>query len=398
MIKKVPAAQEVIFLSYFKFSQRYKKLLTCTGFANRIKMEINSFRFEGKEIRRPFVIAGPCSAESEDQMIGTARLLASQGVEVFRAGIWKPRTKPGGFEGVGSAGLEWLKIVKEETGLKTTTEVANSRHVEDALKAGVDIFWIGARTTANPFAVQEIAEAAGGSGTPVLVKNPINPDIELWIGAAERLIACGTDNIAFVHRGFGAYEKGLFRNQPQWHIPIELKRRLPSVTILCDPSHIGGKQNLIYPISQQAMDLGFDGLMIETHINPSQALSDKEQQITPELLERIHKLIVIRDTSESSEYLADLRREIDELDDRLLNILSKRMSVAREIGRYKMQNNMQVLQPVRYDKMVTSRIAQALGLELDEDFVKQILEAVHEESVRQQFEIINRSGLSQKLN
>ena len=189
-------------------------------------MEINSFRFDGKEIRRPFIIAGPCSAESEEQMIGTARLLAAQSVEVFRAGIWKPRTKPGGFEGVGSAGLEWLKSVKEETGLKTTTEVANSRHVEDALKAGVDILWIGARTTANPFAVQEIAEALSGSGTPVLVKNPINPDLELWIGAAERLTACGTENIAFVHRGFGAYEKGLFRNQPQWHIPIELKRRV----------------------------------------------------------------------------------------------------------------------------------------------------------------------------
>lgn len=361
-------------------------------------MEIKPFQIDGKHISRPFIIAGPCSAENEEQMLSTARLLVEQGIKIFRAGIWKPRTKPGGFEGVGLEGLEWLRVVKYKTGLKTATEVANARHVEEALKAEVDILWIGARTTANPFAVQEIAEAVGGSGVPVLVKNPVNPDIELWIGAAERLISCGTENIAFVHRGFGAYEKGLFRNQPQWHIPIELKRRLPSLTILCDPSHIGGRRDLIYPISQQAMDLGFDGLMVETHINPNEALSDKEQQITPELLERIIKLLVIRDKSEPSEYLADLRREIDELDDRLLNLLSKRMSVSREIGKYKMEHNIQVLQPLRYDKMVTSRIAQALGLELDEEFVKQILESIHEESVRQQFEIINKLGLSQKLN
>ncbi len=361
-------------------------------------MEIKPFQIEGQGVTRPFVIAGPCSAESEEQMVSTAVQLAAQGIKVFRAGIWKPRTKPGGFEGVGSAGLEWLQSVKRETGLMTATEVANARHVEEALKSGVDILWIGARTTANPFAVQEVAEAAGGSGVPVLVKNPVNPDLELWIGAAERLISCGTDNIAFVHRGFGAYEKGLFRNQPQWHIPIELKRRIPSVTILCDPSHIGGRRDLIYPISQQAMDLGFDGLMVETHINPSAALSDKEQQITPALLDKIIKLLVIRDRTEPSEYLADLRREIDELDDRLLNVLSKRMSISREIGKYKMDNNMQVLQPLRYDKMVTSRIAQALGLELDEEFVKQILESIHEESVRQQFEIINKMGLSRKLD
>ena len=298
-------------------------------------MEIKPFYLEGVDTKRPFIIAGPCSAENEEQVLATAKLIAAQGIKVFRAGVWKPRTKPGGFEGVGSAGLEWLARVKKETGLLCATEVANARHVEEALKAGVDILWIGARTTANPFAVQEIAESVGGTGLPVLVKNPVNPDIELWIGAAERLISCGTHNIAFVHRGFGAYEKGLFRNQPQWHIPIELKRRMPSVTIICDPSHIGGRQDLIYPISQQAMDLGFDGLMIETHSNPSEALSDKEQQITPDLLERIIKLLVIRDKNEPSEYLADLRREIDELDDRLLNVLSKRMSIAREIGKYK---------------------------------------------------------------
>lgn len=359
-------------------------------------MEIKPLHIEGIEIKRPLVLAGPCSAESEEQVLETARQLAANGVKIYRAGIWKPRTKPGGFEGVGSEGLKWLKMVKAETGMLTATEVANARHTEEALKEGVDILWIGARTSGNPFAVQEIAEALQGVDIPVLIKNPVNPDLDLWIGAAERLMACGTTRIAAVHRGFGAYEKGLFRNQPQWHIPIELKRRLPSLTILCDPSHIGGRQDLIYPISQQAMDLGFDGLMIETHINPEEALSDKEQQITPETLQRILSILVIRDRSDSSEFLNELRRDIDETDDRLLNLLSQRMSIAREIGRYKMEHNMPVLQPLRYDKMVTTRLAQAMGLELDEEFVKLILEAIHEESVRQQFEVFNKISLSKK--
>lgn len=359
-------------------------------------MEVKPFHIEGIDSKRPLVMAGPCSAESEEQVLATARELSANGIKIFRAGIWKPRTKPGGFEGVGSEGLRWLKIVKKETGMLTATEVANSRHTEEALKEGVDILWIGARTTANPFAVQEIAEALQGVDIPVLVKNPVNPDIDLWIGAAERLMACGIKKIAAVHRGFSAYEKGLFRNQPQWHIPIELKRRLPALTILCDPSHIGGRQDLIYPISQQAMDLGFDGLMIETHINPEEALSDKEQQITPETLKEILSTLVIRDKSESSEFLNELRRDIDETDDRLLNLLSKRMSIAREIGRYKMEHNMPVLQPLRYDKMVTTRVSQAMGLELEEKFVKLILETIHEESIKQQFKIFNTISLSNK--
>ena len=353
-------------------------------------MDIVPLYIEGINTKRPLVFAGPCSAENEEQVLSTARRLAAIGIQVYRAGVWKPRTKPGGFEGMGSEALRWLRMVKEETGMLTATEVANARHTEEALKWGVDILWLGARTTANPFAVQEIAESLTGVDIPVLVKNPVNPDLDLWIGAMERLVSCGITRIAAVHRGFSAYEKGLFRNQPQWHIPIELKRRMPGLTILCDPSHIGGRPELIYPLSQQAMDLGFNGLMVESHSNPSLALSDKDQQITPETLGRILSLLVIRSTPDTSEFLNEMRREIDEIDDRILNLLSKRMSVAREIGKFKMANNIPVLQPVRYDKMVTNRLAQALGLELDGEFIKLMLEAIHEESVKQQFEIFNK--------
>lgn len=352
-------------------------------------MEIKPISFIDINNTRPLVIAGPCSAESEEQVLATARELASYGVRIFRAGIWKPRTKPGGFEGVGKEGLKWLKEVKLQTGMYTATEVANSRHVSEALRAGVDILWIGARTTANPFAVQEIAEALQGVDVRVLVKNPVNPDIDLWIGAMERLQNSGINQIAAVHRGFSSYEKGLFRNLPQWHIPIELKRRLPGLTMICDPSHIGGKSELILPISQQAMDLGFDGLMIESHNYPCKALSDSQQQITPDLLKGILATLVIRESSDSSDSLSELRREIDELDERLLDLISRRMSVAREIGRYKKQNNMPVLQPARYEHLVTEKLSQANELQLDEGFVKTILEALHEESVRQQIEIIN---------
>ncbi len=339
---------------------------------------------------KPLVIAGPCSAESREQIINTAQQLASFGVKVFRAGIWKPRTKPGGFEGVGKEGLNWLREVKERTGMLTATEVANSKHVREALKGGVDVLWIGARTTGNPFAVQEIADALRGKEIPVLVKNPMNADPDLWMGAIERLKNSGITEVAAVHRGFSTYEKGLFRNIPQWHIPIEVKRRMPSIVMICDPSHIGGRTDLIYPLSQQALDMGFDGLMIESHNDPASALSDKEQQITPGLLEKILKVLVVRERSDSSDTLNELRREMDEMDERLLDILSKRMAISREIGRYKMENNIPVLQPLRYDKMVTRRVSQAAELMVDEEFIKLILEAIHEESVRQQIEIFNR--------
>lgn len=340
---------------------------------------------------RPFVIAGPCSAESEEQVLSTALGLKEIGIKVFRAGLWKPRTKPGSFEGVGAAGLQWLSRVKRETGMLTCVEVANASHVKASLKAGIDILWIGARTTANPFAVQEIADTLKGCDITVLVKNPVNPDVDLWIGAIERLQNSGISRIYAVHRGFSTYERGLFRNIPHWYIPIELKRRLPDVPMLCDPSHIAGRRDLILQIAQQSMDLGFDGLMIESHIDPQSALSDKEQQVTPSELKNILFSIVIRDYEGTPGLLQELRREIDEIDDRLLTLIARRMHVAREIGRCKRSNNIPILQPTRYEHLVTQKVSCAESLQLDPDFIKRILEAMHEESVRQQLTIINSS-------
>ncbi len=348
------------------------------------------------ENKKTFVIAGPCSAESLEQTLNTAKELELQGVKIFRAGLWKPRTKPGSFEGVGKKGIEWLQKVKESTGMLIATEVANEIHVKEAIKGGVDILWIGARTTANPFAVQEIADELKiqlkstnkkNRAITVLIKNPVNLDLDLWIGAIERVSNAGIKEIGAIHRGFSTYEKGLFRNLPHWHIPIELKRRIPQLTILCDPSHIGGKRELIHLISQQALDMGFSGLMIESHIDPTNALSDKDQQITPESLKNIIDQLVIRKITDTSESLKELRREIDEVDERFLDLLSQRMAISREIGRYKKEKNIPVLQPIRYDHLVTNRIAQAAELMVDKDFIKQVLEAIHEESVRQQLEI-----------
>ena len=284
---------------------------------------------------RPLVIAGPCSAETEEQVMETARQLHGFGIRIFRAGIWKPRTKPGSFEGVGKEGLLWLKRVKEKLGMYVATEVANTRHVHDALAAGVDILWIGARTTANPFAVQEIADALEGTDIPVLIKNPVNPDLDLWIGALERIYNAGVRKIAAIHRGFSSYDEKIYRNLPFWHIPIELRRLMPEVPILCDPSHIGGKRELVGPISQQAMDLNFDGLIVETHPNPDKAWSDTKQQVTPEMLNSILNALVIRDTHQTTESLTALRRQIDECDNHLLELLARRMRISVEIGQYK---------------------------------------------------------------
>ncbi len=354
-------------------------------------MQIKPLRIGDKEVKKPIVLAGPCSAESLEQTLKTAYLLKQNGIGIFRAGLWKPRTKPGGFEGVGAVGLGWLKEVKESTGMLTATEVANPAHVHLALESGIDILWLGARTTANPFAVQDIADSLKGVSTTVLVKNPVNPDPDLWLGAIERISDSGIKNIAAVHRGFSSYEKGLFRNLPHWHIPIELMRREPALTMLCDPSHIGGRAELIYPISQQAMDMGFDGIMVESHFNPRCALSDKEQQITPESLSLILKSLIIRDCIDSSENLSELRRELDELDERLLTLISKRMEIARQIGRFKFENNMPVLQPDRYDRLVTRRVEQAEELMVDKEFIRTMLESIHEESVRQQIEIFRQN-------
>lgn len=343
----------------------------------------------GLDPKEPLIICGPCSAETEEQVLDTARQLANYGAKVFRAGIWKPRTKPGGFEGVGVEGLPWLKKVKEETGMYVSTEVATKAHVEAALEAGVDLLWIGARTAANPFAMQEIADtlAASGKDVPVLVKNPVNPDLELWIGAIQRIQNAGVKRVGAIHRGFSAYGKHLYRNMPQWHIPIELGRRMPDIPIICDPSHIGGKRELIASLSQQALDMGFDGLIIESHCDPDCAWSDRNQQITPEVLSVILDNLVFRDAPVSTENLIHLRRQIDQLDNELVEILGKRMNISREIGAYKKEHNMPVVQAGRYNDIITTRILAGKALGMSEEFMRSVLSAIHEESVRIQVEL-----------
>ena len=351
--------------------------------------DIKPIKFCGVDSKRPVVIAGPCSAETEEQVMETAKDLAKNGVRIFRAGIWKPRTKPGGFEGVGSVGLTWLQEVKKETGMLVATEVANKQHVEEALNAGVDVLWIGARTSANPFAMQEIADSLVGVDVPVLVKNPVNPDLELWIGAMQRIYNAGIRQIGAIHRGFSAYGKHLYRNMPQWHIPIELRRRMPELTLICDPSHIGGKRELVAPLSQQAMDMGFDGLIVESHCDPDRAWSDKSQQVTPEVLNFILNMLVVRDTTQTTESLTLLRQQIDQIDNDLLEALSKRMRISREIGQYKKEHSMPVVQTGRYDDILNSRAAAAEELGMNGDFMKTVYQAIHEESVRQQIEVLN---------
>ena len=352
--------------------------------------DIQPITLPGIDPRRPLVIAGPCSAETEEQVLDTARSLAAEGIRICRAGLWKPRTKPGGFEGVGETGIPWLQRVKRETGMYTSTEVATREHVVAALKGGVDLLWIGARTAANPFAMQEIADALRGADVPVLVKNPVSPDLELWIGAIERIYNAGIRRIGAIHRGFTSIDKSLYRNHPMWAIPIELHRRLPRLPIFCDPSHIGGKRELIAPLSQQAMDLGFDGLIIEAHCSPDCAWSDKAQQVTPEALAYIIRNLVIRDESITTESLTELRSQIDKLDDQLLELLSRRMRVSRDIGQYKKEHNMPVLQTQRYEELLARRAGQAEQMGMDREFMRTVLQAIHEESIRQQMEVLGR--------
>ena len=341
--------------------------------------------------QRPTVIAGPCSAETEEQVMNTAAQLAGKGVKIFRAGIWKPRTKPGGFEGIGKEGLPWLNRVQQELGMKVATEVATKAHVEAALEAGIDVLWIGARTAANPFAMQEIADALAGHDVPVLVKNPVNPDLELWIGGLERINQAGITRLGVIHRGFSTYEKKLYRNLPMWHIPIELHRRLPGLPIFCDPSHIGGARELVAPLCQQAMDLGFDGLIVECHCNPDAAWSDAKQQVRPDALDFILDRLVIRNTAASTESLDVLRHQIDEIDNSLIEMLAKRMRISREIGQYKREHDMTVVQTTRYNEILDKRGAQGVLCGMSADFIKAVFEAVHEESVRQQIEIMNKN-------
>lgn len=354
-----------------------------------MELELEPLRLPSDN-ERPFVIAGPCSAETEEQVMTTARQLANYGCHMFRAGIWKPRTKPGGFEGNGEKALPWMQQVKKETGMLTATEVATPEHVELALKYGIDVLWVGARTTANPFAMQALADALKGTDVPVLVKNPTNPDLELWIGALERLNLAGIKRLGAIHRGFSSYDNKIYRNLPMWQIPIELHRRIPDLPIVNDPSHIGGRRELIAPLCQQAMDLGFDGLIVESHCDPDKAWSDAKQQVTPDVLDYILSLLVIRDETVTTEGIVQLRKQIDEIDNQLMEMLSKRMRVCREIGHYKKEHNMTVLQTSRYNEILDKRGAQGALCGMAPEFVAKVFENIHEESVRQQIEIINK--------
>ncbi len=343
---------------------------------------------------QPLVIAGPCSAETEKQLIESCLAIAATGkVSMLRAGIWKPRTRPGEFEGIGEIGLEWLTAAKKECGLPVTVEVATAAHVELALKHGVDVLWIGARSTANPFTVQEIADALRGTDIPVMIKNPINPDLQLWIGALERVNKAGIKKIAAIHRGFSSYEKSAYRNEPMWELPVSLKTHCPELPIINDPSHITGNRDLIQYIAQKALDLDFQGLMIESHIDPSVAWTDAKQQVTPARLAELIGDLVIRKSDpqnkEFSDKLAILRREIDSIDDSMIQKLAQRMKVVEEIGRYKKENKVTVLQVNRWDEIMKKRTDYAELMKLDRDFIERFLELIHNESIRQQTDILN---------
>jgi len=348
-----------------------------------------------KNIQKPIIIAGPCSAETEEQVFETAKQLSLlQEVNLLRAGIWKPRTRPGNFEGVGEIGLKWLVDAGKKYKLSTTTEVATAKHVEQALKAGVDVLWIGARTTVNPFSVQDIADALKGTNIPVMIKNPINPDLQLWVGAIERIADAGINDISTIHRGFSSYEKTKFRNEPKWGIPIELMRIFPDLPIICDPSHIGGNRELIHSISQKALDMNMSGLMIETHTTPNEAWSDAKQQITPNRLSEIlNQLVVRQKDSGNSDFLSkldSLRTQIDDADTKVLELIADRFKIIAEIGNYKKDNNTTILQPDRWFEILKNRKELGAELNLNDEFVDRLLKIIHKESVSIQTKIMNQ--------
>jgi len=359
-----------------------------------VSLEIQSLDSWLPAKNKPLIISGPCSAETEEQVMETAIQLSKiPQVKVFRSGIWKPRSRPHGFEGVGEIGLRWLQQVKAETGLLTSTEVATPRHVELALKYGVDILWLGARTVVNPFSIKEVTEAMKGIDNPVLVKNPVSPDLNLWIGGLERVNKAGITKIAAIHRGFYFFVKSPYRNAPMWEVPIELKRRFPKLPIFVDPSHISGKRTMIEEIAQKALDLEMNGLMIESHINPDGALSDAEQQITPDTLRAIVERLKVRkekggDAFESK--LEELRSEIDKIDAELLEILARRLDLVSEIGKYKKENDITILQLKRWQNIIRERLANGTSRGMSKEFLRQMLELVHNESIRIQNEIMNR--------
>ena len=346
------------------------------------------------KLNHPLVIAGPCSAETEDQVLNIANQLKDSDVSVFRAGIWKPRTKPGMFEGVGAIGLKWLQKVKNETGLLISTEVANSTHVKLSLEHDIDILWIGARSTVSPFIVQEIADALKGTEKIVLVKNPVNPDLSLWMGGIERLHSSNIKNLGLIHRGFSTYEKSKYRNIPEWQIPVEVMNRFPDLPMICDPSHISGNRNLIFDVSQTALDLNYDGLMIETHSDPDNAWSDASQQVTPKRLVEIMKDLKMRKiTTDEEEYqnnLIDLRAMIDVIDHALLENLGKRMKISDNIGEIKRSNNVAVLQNKRWNEILGKMILEGEKLDLSEEFILKLFKAIHQESINRQEKVINK--------
>lgn len=358
------------------------------------KLDIRPVREWLPQLNNPLLIAGPCSLETEEQTLETARLLAKDHrVFVYRGGIWKPRTRPGSFEGVGTIGLKWLQLVKQETGLPVGTEVANAHHTEEALKHGVDVLWIGARSTASPFVVQEIADVVRGTDAVVMVKNPVNPDLQLWMGAIERVYQAGIRNIVAIHRGFTPFGETKYRNHPNWQTVIELRRLMPEVPIICDPSHISGKREYLFEIAQKSFDMGLEGLMIESHIDPTCALSDKEQQLTPADLAKLLDRLVIRHQSAANpqfeNQLEMFRNRIDALDDELLEVLSSRMDIVREIGRYKRENNVTALQINRWSQLMEDRIKLGHKLNLHKNFTQILFQLIHEDSVRIQTEIMD---------
>ena len=344
-------------------------------------------------IDHPLVVAGPCSAETEDQVLKIAHELKDSDVNYFRAGIWKPRTRPGNFEGVGALGLKWLQKVKAETGMKTATEVANAAHVKLALEHDIDLLWIGARSTVSPFIVQEIADALKGTDKIVLVKNPVNPDLALWLGGIERLYSADIKNLGVIHRGFSTYEKTRYRNNPEWQIAIELQNRFPDLPLICDPSHITGKRDMIFEVSQTALDLNFNGLMIETHVDPDNAWSDAAQQVTPEaLIQMMEDLKIRKETDTEAEYrnsLNTLRTQIDVIDHQLIDILGKRMKIADAIGALKKDKNVAVLQSKRWNEILGKMILEGEQNKLSEEFILRVFKAIHQESINHQEKIMN---------
>jgi chorismate mutase len=360
-----------------------------------LKLDINPIKTWLPKLDNPLLISGPCSLETEKQALDTAKLLAKdKRVFVYRGGVWKPRTRPGSFEGIGSIGLKWLQMVRQETGLPVGTEVANAQHTEEALKAGLDVIWIGARSTASPFVVQEIADVVKGSNTVVMVKNPVNPDVQLWMGAIERIYQAGIKNIVAIHRGFTPFSETKYRNYPNWQTVIELRQLLPNLPIICDPSHIAGKREFLYEISQKAFDMGMEGLMLESHIDPSCALSDAAQQLTPaDLAKLLDRLVIRHENANNPDFesqLDVLRNRIDAIDTELLETLSSRVDIVKKIGQYKKDNNVTALQINRWTKLMEDRVNIGKKLELNETFVKILFQLIHEDSVRMQTEIMDK--------